>query len=260
MKIGLLVSFLGVCIAAFAWALVEPIADLSMPHIPVLSDGDVPMMIVAALGGAWALWGGFQALRLGEGKLGKIVAALFMVLGLLGSAGFFGFVLVGTKMIPPPADVKAGQTMPEFTLPDANGKDFAFNSLKGKRTVLVFTRGFWCPYCVRELREYQRAYDEIKKAGGEIVAISNDTPEQLKAGAEKSDVKFVLLSDPKALVIKIYHLEHKGLNIREPDQTGARPAVFFLNADLTLSSAWQPDDLRYHLTADELLARFKAAK
>ena len=79
-------------------------------------------------------------------------------------------------------------------------------------------------------------------------------------GAEKSGVKFVLLSDPKALVIKIYHLEHKGLNMREPDQTGARPAVFFLNSDLTLSSAYQPEDMRYHLTSDELLARFKAAK
>jgi peroxiredoxin len=110
------------------------------------------------------------------------------------------------------------------------------------------------------LREYQKAYDEIKKAGGEILAISNDSPADLKAGAEQSGVKFMLLSDPKALVIKIYHLEHKGLNMRDPDQTGARPAVFFLNSDLTLSSAYQPEDMRYHLTPDELLARFKAAK
>lgn len=100
----------------------------------------------------------------------------------------------------------------------------------------------------------------MKKAGGEMVAISNNSPAELKAGAEKYGIKFVLLSDPKALVTKIYHLEHKGLNIKEPDQSGARPAVFFLNADLTLSSAYQPDDLRHHLTADELLAKFKAAK
>lgn len=143
MKLGLLISFLGVCIAAFAWALVEPAHDLELPHIPVLSDGDIPMLIVASLGGAWALWGGLQAMRLGEGKLGKLVAALFMLLGVLGSAGLFGFMLVGTKMMPPPADVKAGQAMPEFTLPDANGKDFALKSLKGKRVVLIFTRGFW---------------------------------------------------------------------------------------------------------------------
>ncbi|CAG0985570.1 hypothetical protein PLCT2_02167 [Planctomycetaceae bacterium] len=110
------------------------------------------------------------------------------------------------------------------------------------------------------MREYQKSYDEIKKAGGEMLAISNDSPADLKAGAEKSGIKFVLLSDPRAIVIKGYHLEHKGLNMREPDQTGARPAVFFLNADLTLSSAYQPEDMRYHLTSDELLSRFKAAK
>lgn len=143
MKLGLLISFLGICIAAFAWALVGPSADIELPHIPVLSEGDVPMLIVAALGGAWALWGGLQAMRLGEGKFGKLVAALFMLLGLLGSAGFFGFVLVGTKMIPPPADVKAGQTVPEFTLPNQDGKEVKLSSLKGKRVILIFTRGFW---------------------------------------------------------------------------------------------------------------------
>ena len=60
MKLGLLVSFLGVCIASFAWVLVGPTPEPIVPHIPVLSDGDVPMLIVAALGGAWALWGGLQ--------------------------------------------------------------------------------------------------------------------------------------------------------------------------------------------------------
>lgn len=143
MKLGLLISFLGVCIAAFAWVLVGPTPEPILPHIPVLSDGDVPLLILGALGGAWALWGGGQAMRLGESKLGKLVAALFMLMGLLGSAGLFGFMLVGTKMMPPPADMKTGQAMPEFTLPDATGKDFAFSSLKGKRVILIFTRGLW---------------------------------------------------------------------------------------------------------------------
>jgi len=110
------------------------------------------------------------------------------------------------------------------------------------------------------LREYQNVYDEVKKAGGEMVAICNDPPADLKTRAEKYGLKMVLLSDSKALVSKIYHLEHKGLNIRDPDQSGARPAVLFLNSDLTLSSEHQTDDMRHHLTNDELLERFKAAK
>lgn len=106
----------------------------------------------------------------------------------------------------------------------------------------------------------QSAYDEIRKAGGEIVAISNDSVESLKEGADKSGVKFTLLSDPKAVVIRIYHLEHKGLNVREPEATGARPAVFFLNADHTVASVYQPEDIRYHLSAEEIIARFKQAR
>ncbi len=106
----------------------------------------------------------------------------------------------------------------------------------------------------------QSAYDEIRTAGGEIVAISNDSVESLKEGADKSGVKFTLLSDPKAVVIRIYHLEHKGLNVREPEATGARPAVFFLNADHTVASVYQPEDIRYHLSAEEIIARFKQTR
>ncbi len=106
----------------------------------------------------------------------------------------------------------------------------------------------------------QAAYEEVKKLGGEIVAISNDSVDSLKEGAESSSIKYTLLSDPKAVTIRIYHLEHKGLNIRDPEATGARPAVFFLNADGTLSSAYQPEDMRYHLSADEIIAGVKDAK
>ncbi|GIK53575.1 MAG: redoxin domain-containing protein [Planctomycetaceae bacterium] len=113
---------------------------------------------------------------------------------------------------------------------------------------------------MKELRVAQSAYDEIRKAGGEIVAISNDSVESLKEGADKSGVKFTLLSDPKAVVIRIYHLEHKGLNVREPEATGARPAVFFLNADHTVASVYQPEDIRYHLSAEEIIARFKQTR
>lgn len=139
MKTALFICLLGLGLLVVAWAgAAYPLLDY-----PFLDEGDVPKLIVGSLGGAWALWGGIQALRLAEGKAGRLLAGFLMVLGLLGCAGLFAFMLVATRMIPPPADVKAGQAVADFSLPDQSGKTFKLSDLKGKPVVLIFTRGFW---------------------------------------------------------------------------------------------------------------------
>jgi cytochrome oxidase Cu insertion factor (SCO1/SenC/PrrC family) len=46
----------------------------------------------------------------------------------------------------PPADldrVQAGQSAPDFTLPNSAGGSFTLSALRGKNVVLVFYRGYW---------------------------------------------------------------------------------------------------------------------
>ena len=90
-----------------------------------------------------------------------------------------------------------GAVMPSFTLKDADGKDVSSSELMKKgNLVVVFYRGSWCPFCNRYLQSLQASSQEIKDAGGEIVAISVETPEGSTSVAQKNELKFTVLSDP----------------------------------------------------------------
>ena len=41
------------------------------------------------------------------------------------------------------ATYSVGQSVPDFTLKDAQGKDFTLSSLHGHNVVLYFYRGYW---------------------------------------------------------------------------------------------------------------------
>lgn len=93
--------------------------------------------------------------------------------------------------------LNVGGMMPSFTLKDVDGKDVSSDELLKKgNLVVVFYRGAWCPFCNRYLQSLQASAEEIRKAGGEIVAISVETPEGSTSVAQKNELKFTVLSDP----------------------------------------------------------------
>jgi peroxiredoxin len=90
----------------------------------------------------------------------------------------------------------AGDTAPEFTLPNAHGRPVALADLLRRGPLIIsFYRGVWCPYCNLELRAYQTILSEIRAAGGDFIAISPQTPDNSLSTAEKNALKFEVLSD-----------------------------------------------------------------
>src|SRR5271157_3292511 len=58
--------------------------------------------------------------------------------------------------------LKAGESAPDFTLPDAYGKPVTLSALLAHGpVVLTFYRGDWCPFCNLTLRAYQKILPEI---------------------------------------------------------------------------------------------------
>jgi peroxiredoxin len=89
-----------------------------------------------------------------------------------------------------------GDSFPRFSLPNVVGS--AVNSeelLEQGPLVICFYRGGWCPYCNLELRAYQSILPEIRKLGGDFVAISPQLPEEGFTMAAKGGLNFEVLSD-----------------------------------------------------------------
>lgn len=96
--------------------------------------------------------------------------------------------------------VKVGDSIPAFVMGDETGAEVRFPGATRRPTVLVFYRGSWCPYCVRqlgELRELRKTDDSF-----DLYAISIDSSSKSAtlakriAGDGRGPLGFRLLSDP----------------------------------------------------------------
>jgi peroxiredoxin len=104
---------------------------------------------------------------------------------------------------------KPGDEAPEFALPDQCGDEVWLNVLlRSGPVVLIFYRGEWCPYCNLQLRTFQAHLDQIEELGGQLVAISPQTPEHSLSTAETNGLAFLVLSDVGATVIDRYGLKY----------------------------------------------------
>jgi peroxiredoxin len=100
---------------------------------------------------------------------------------------------------------KAGDTAPEFTLLDPEGKPVASRDLLAKGPLVVsFYRGVWCPYCNLELQALQAALPEIMSRGASLVAISPQTAPNSRKSQRENKLDFPILSDVKSEVANAF--------------------------------------------------------
>jgi peroxiredoxin len=119
---------------------------------------------------------------------------------------------------------QVGQPVPDFTLRDQRGMRQTLQSVMGpKGAMVVFYRSAdWCPYCKTQLLELQSQYEQLRKDGLGLVAISYDSQEILAAFSEQHGITFPLLSDVGSATIKRYGIlntvaeEGLGPNAKDP--------------------------------------------
>lgn len=63
-------------------------------------------------------------------------------------------------------------------------------ALAGGYAVVLFNRGSWCPYCVAQLRAFQRALPQFEEAGIKVVSLSVDDEPAAKAMTDKYRLTF----------------------------------------------------------------------
>jgi peroxiredoxin len=109
---------------------------------------------------------------------------------------------------------KAGDTAPEFTLRDPDGKPVSSRDLLAKGPLVVsFYRGVWCPYCNLELQALQEALPEIAARGASLVAISPQTTPNSRKSQRDNKLSFPILSDVRSEVADAF-----GIRFALPDE------------------------------------------
>jgi peroxiredoxin Q/BCP len=100
--------------------------------------------------------------------------------------------------------IKEGEKAPDFTLDSDDGKRISLSVFRGKNIVLYFYPKDSTPSCTQEAIEFQNISKEFGNTNAIILGISKDTMESHRKFKDKNNLRFTLLSDPKAQVQKLY--------------------------------------------------------
>jgi peroxiredoxin len=124
------------------------------------------------------------------------------------------FLCVGTSMAQDQmydvCPLKVGEEVPkEASLVNVGGEIKFLEDVLTKKTIVVFYRGGWCPYCMRHLSALREKKEAINELGYDLVAITPDQFDSLGVSETKAQVDFSIYSDSDVDVIEAFGLGWK---------------------------------------------------
>ena len=95
----------------------------------------------------------------------------------------------------------------ELVLPDSDGIAHALTEFTASGpAVLVYARGAWCPFCLRQLADYAEHYPEFRRSGVEVIALSPETPRKARRMRTGLKLPFAVLSDTDYGAARVFGL------------------------------------------------------
>lgn len=164
---------------------------------------------------------------------------------------------------------------PDFKAKDQNGMDINLKDLRKKGpVVLMFYRGYWCPYCNKELIRFQDSLALITAKGAQLIAITPETNEGIAKTTEKTKASFPIISDKDMVITKQYagsfdvddrtRMRYKtaGIDLYENNAQKEKaslpvPAVYVINRDGSVVYRYFDADYKRRPWVYEILAAIK---
>jgi len=97
-----------------------------------------------------------------------------------------------------------GDPAPEFTLPDADGKEVALADFRGRKVVVYFYPAAMTPGCTKQACDFRDSLASLQGAGYAVLGISPDKPAKLAKFRDRDAVNFPLLSDESKQTLTAY--------------------------------------------------------
>lgn len=116
------------------------------------------------------------------------------------------------------ASVLRAQSVPEGLFLDSKAPDFRATDqgghavhlkelLKDGKVVIIFYRGQWSPFCIRELKRFQDSLQLFTDKKASVLAVSPEKPERIDSTIKKSGATFPILHDEDLKIMQAYHVD-----------------------------------------------------
>lgn len=103
---------------------------------------------------------------------------------------------------------EVGYLAPDFTLPSLDGKTVRLSDFRGKKGAFINFWATWCAPCRLEMPTMEKAYQEYKDRGLEVLAVSIDAGPKsvVKNFMQELKLTFPALLDPEMEVLRRYRI------------------------------------------------------
>ena len=145
--------------------------------------------------------------------------------------------------------LKVGDTAPDFDLIDENNKTHSLSEFKNKKVVLYFYPKDRTKNCTLEACQLRDAFDIYKQNEIIIIGISYDSPKSHKKFKDENALPFILLSDSKKKVAKLYGAQNNLLGDIYPDRK-----TILIGKDGKIIQIFENVDVKTH--SDKILKAF----
>jgi len=166
--------------------------------------------------------------------------------------------------------LKEGEQAPNFMLANPLGEQVnLYDELSKGPVVLTFYRGSWCPFCNIQLRAYQQLLPDIEKLGGQLIAVTLQSPDNSLSHKEKEELTFQVLSDLNGRVAESYRILYEvpdylqdaftnfGLDLTEFNQTDRWiipvTATFIIDKERKIRRAYVNPDFMKRMEPQEII-------
>ncbi len=161
------------------------------------------------------------------------------------------------------------EKVPSVEITSLDGKQIPIDQVvAGKKTVLLFYRGGWCPYCNAHLAAVGESEKNILELGYQIIGIAPDSPEELKNTMDNNKLSYQLYSDADASLIQAmgiaFEVEEKRKE-RLTQYSGGKnpgmlpvPSLFVIDEEGTIVFEYISPNYKDRISTELLLAVLKS--
>lgn len=158
--------------------------------------------------------------------------------------------------------IKVGKKLPKIPLEDYDGNKMESSDWVGKKRLVIFYRGNWCPICTAQVKELKNFEQQFKELELKVALISPQSHEKSRRHAERVGMDYDFLVDVNneaAKKLGILHISGtpKGFEVLGYDTDVPKPTTFVLDENGKVVYADLTTNYRVRPKPEEIIAALK---